>query len=134
MATKTQAETSWITKNVLENKIFNALIVALIVSVPVTCGFVDDWSTNGLSAILTDYSTIFQTSKAVAISTVDLFTLTVVAATVIPKDYALRAATNPINDEDDITARGKKIAAATTLLPVLGAALYCVWRPALPKE
>ena len=118
---KTQADLAWVTRNILENKIFNILIVGLCVSTLVTT-FTDS---PAVSEMWSGYLDVAAQSKLVAVSSVDLVVLTIVGATLIPRDYRLRGG-------DEKT--GNLIAVATTLLPVLGAALYCAVRPSLPEE
>ena len=119
---------AWVTRNVLENKVFNWIVVALVVSVPVTTGALasglEDWS-----GAVAGYLDLFGTTKLASISTVDLSILTTAAATLIPRDYRLR-----VSSEQEEEKKGYLIAASTVLFPVLGAALYCALRPPLPEE
>ena len=129
---KTLAETSWITANILENKIFSWSLIGLLFSIPLTTGFADaiisSTDPNIWGQLLADYAADFQATKIVSASTVDLCILTVTAATLIPRDYQLRV------EDPEKAEQGKLIAAATVLLPALGAALYCAFRPSLPEE
>ena len=131
--TKTLAEASWFTANILENKIFSWSLVALILSCPITTGLGDAVMTstepNVWGQLIADYVSEFQTTKIVSASSVDLAILTVTAATLIPRDYQLRVSNDP-----DKLQQGKLIGAATVLLPAVGAALYCALRPPLPEE
>ncbi|KAL3919508.1 MAG: hypothetical protein SGILL_003720 [Bacillariaceae sp.] len=123
--TKTKAEASWITANVLDNKLANWLTVVLCGSVLITSGILS--SPNDFAGILESYLGLASTSKFVSVSSVDLSVLTIAAAALIPQDLRLRKAGG---DNSNATL----IAASTLLLPVVGAALYCALRPPLPEE
>jgi hypothetical protein len=135
---------AWFSRNVLENKIFNWLVVALVVSIPITTGVVavglEDWSSSSsasASAAVAGYWELFGTTKLVSISTVDLCILTTAAAALIPRDYKLRVLSSEEDGEQQQQQQQKmanRIAVATLLFPVLGAALYCALRPPLPEE
>ncbi|KAG7341388.1 hypothetical protein IV203_023340 [Nitzschia inconspicua] len=123
---KRKSEASWITANVLESKLFNWIIVILCGTVVASSGILLAVGGDGWSTVWDNYLQLASTSKLVSVSSVDLLILTVSAATLIPRDYSLRGST------DD--GKGNAIAAATTLLPVVGAALYCALRPPLPDS
>jgi hypothetical protein len=125
--TKNKTEASWITANVMDNKIANWIVVALCGSVVVTSGILS--SPDGLTNILESYQLLASTSKLVSVSSVDLLILNVVAATLIPQDYRLRKA-----DGEGKNGMVSLMAASTVLLPVIGAAVYCALRPPLPEE
>ena len=126
--TKTQSDATFITRNVAENKIFNWLMIILCGSAIFSSGILGQLGDIG--SVISDYSQLASTSKLVTVSSVDLTILTIVAATLIPRDYRLR-----IQDDDDTAAKNANlIAASTVLLPVIGAALYCALRPSLPEE
>jgi hypothetical protein len=121
---KTQdSEVGWITRNVLENKFFNFALVALCGTTVLSSGVLyQDFTT-----VLSGFQDLIATSKLASVSSVDLFILTIVAATLIPRDYQLR-----VPDVEDNQAN--IIAASTLLVPIVGAALYCAWRPSLPES
>ena len=121
----TQSDLGWVTKNVLENKVFNWFMVAVASSALVTTG--------GLSAFLTDpqgqiqgYVELFQQTAIASASSVDFAILCLTAASLIPEDLARRGVTD--------TSKSRAIAASTLLLPMIGATLYCALRPPLPEE
>lgn len=120
---KSQGETGWVTKNVLENKIVNWGLVALCLSNIVQSGIL------GLdfSQVLAGFQELVGQSKLANVSSVDLTILTIAAATLIPRDLKLRDA--EIDDQ-----KANLIAASTVLLPIVGAGLYCALRPSLPEE
>jgi hypothetical protein len=127
---KTGTEISWITRNLLENKIFNWITVALCGSVLLTSGILSNCSVANLDSMSSDYLQLASGSKLVSVSSVDLLILTISAATLIPRDYCLRS--RDVIKEDD--AKINLLAASTVFLPVVGAALYCALRPPLPEE
>jgi hypothetical protein len=118
-----KSDLGWFTANVLENKIFNYVIVAACVSAIVTSG--------ALEALISDpaelfrgYSEMLNTAIA-SVSSLDLFILTLSAASFVPEDLERRSYDGKL---------AQVIAASTILLPVLGVALYCALRPALEDE
>jgi hypothetical protein len=119
-----KSDLGWFTANVLENKIFNYVIVAACVSAIVTSG--------ALEALISDpaelfrgYSGMLNTAIA-SVSSLDLFILTLSAASFVPEDLERRSYDGKLSPE--------VIAVLTILLPVLGVALYCALRPALEEE
>jgi hypothetical protein len=137
---KTLSDSSWFTANVLENKLFGLLLVALVLSVPLTTGLVDALLSPSISndRLISEFATAFASSKFVSVSTFDLACLTATAATLIPRDYQLRSVSTTIDDDnvdlEQAKQQGRFIALATMLLPILGAALYIAWRPPLPEK
>jgi hypothetical protein len=140
---KTLADASWFTANVLENKIFGLLLVALVLSVPLTTGLVDALVSPSIpkDSLISEYRTAFESSKLVSVSTFDVGCLTATAATLIPRDYQLRSRSSisTTTSDDDVDPeqakqQGRFIALTTMLLPILGAALYIAWRPPLPEK
>lgn len=113
-------EVGWITANVLENKIFNAAVLALAVY------FATHVSWTNIGSLANGYADMFRTSKLVSVSTIDLSILIAMTATLIPQDIRLR---NP--EQSD---RANLIAASTLMLPMYGALIYCLLRPSLPKD
>jgi hypothetical protein len=110
----TVEDLGWFTKNVLENKIFNWVLVAALLNIYLITGagpdLVSDW--NGTFGAFLD--------------TVDLTILCLTGASLVPEDLARRG----------ITDKGKAyaIAASTLLLPAVGTAVYCALRPSLKEE
>lgn len=134
---KERAETSWVTRNVFENKLFSWSVVALTASLLFTSGILSA----DLEGTVAGYVQLASTSKLVAVSSLDLAVLTACAATLIPRDYLLRDAapssSSAASAEDErkgVIARANLLAASTLLLPLLGAALYCALRPPLPED
>ena len=128
---KTQVEASWFTRTILENKVTSiASILLLGASVTSALGNLPvppDAST--LSSVWSDYALLASQSKLVSVSSLDLAILTIVAATLIPRDLQLRK-----GDSESTLVLGRNIALGTVLFPIVGAALYCLWRPQLPTE
>lgn len=119
-----KSELGWFTANVLENKIFNYVIVAACVSATVTSGALEALISDP-TELLRGYSDMLGTAIA-SVSSLDLFILTLSAASFIPEDLERRSYDGKLSPE--------VIAASTVLLPVLGVALYCALRPALEEE
>lgn len=112
------------TANILENKIFNYVIVVACISAIVTSGALEALISDP-TELLRGYSDMLGTAIA-SVSSLDLFILTLSAASFIPEDLERRSYDGKFSV--------KVIAASTILLPVLGAALYCALRPALEEE
>ena len=119
-ATTRLNEVGWITANILENKIFNAGVLAVAVYFATQVSWAD------VGSLANGYADLFRTSKLVSVSTVDLSILIAITATLIPQDFRLR---NP-----EQAGSANLIAASTLLLPVYGALIYCLLRPNLPKD
>ncbi|KAI2491052.1 hypothetical protein MHU86_23496 [Fragilaria crotonensis] len=113
-------DVGWFTTNVFENKLFNigALALSLYFATQVS------WSDFGTTS--QGFVDMWNVSKFVSVSSVDLSVLTLTTAALIPQDYRIR------NPKDD--GQANLIAASTLLLPVYGALIYCVLRPTLPEE
>jgi len=123
---KAQSETSWFTRYVLENKITSVVSLGLLASgVLSALPRIDE---TGVSAALSDFVTLVGQSKFVSVSSLDLTILTIAAATLIPRDLQLRS------PNEDTTKIGQQIATVSLFFPILGAALYCLWRPSLPAD
>jgi hypothetical protein len=131
--TTNKSETTFITRNVMENKVFNWSMLVLCGSAIFSSGIVSQLGDIG--PVVSEYSQLASNSKLVTVSSVDLTILTVVAATLIPRDYRVRTQDDDDDDDADTAAKNANlIAASTVLLPVVGAALYCALRPSLPEE
>lgn len=115
----------WVTKNVLENKIFNWFVVALGLSTFYSTGLIDGVLTDAANQIA-GYKELFSTTAIASASSCDLAILTLTAASLIPEDLKRRG----VDDSSKATA----IAGSTALLPIVGAAIYCALRPSLPEE
>ena len=113
-------DVGWFTANVFENKLFNAGALAL------SLYFATQVSWSDFGAISQGYVDMWNMSKFVSVSSVDLSILTLTAAALIPQDYRIR---NP-----EGKGQANLIAASTLLLPVYGAVIYCFLRPTLPEE
>ena len=128
---KSRKDMAWFAANVLENKIFNWVLVVLCLTIPFTTGAVTSLEADGWSTTIQGFWDVASTTKIVSVSSVDLAVLTVAAASLIPQDYRLRVQGQP---QQDAAEKANWIAMATVLVPVLGAALYCALRPPLPEE
>jgi hypothetical protein len=120
-----KSDLGWVTRNVLENKILNWIVVAL--------AFSTFYSTGLFAGILLDpagqiqgYMDLFSSTAICSVSSFDLAILTMTAASLIPEDLKRRGM--------DDSGRAYAIAASTLLLPVVGSTIYCALRPSLPEE
>jgi hypothetical protein len=120
-----QADLGWVTKNVLENKIFNWVVVALTLSVFYSTGFISAFLQDPAGQIQ-GYMDLFSQTAICSVSTIDLAILTLTAASLIPEDLKRRGM--------DDSGKAYAIAASTVLLPVVGSTIYCALRPSLPEE
>jgi len=120
-----EEDLGWVTKNVLENKIFNWAMVALAASVFVSTGVLSGLAADAGGQIQ-GYTELFQSSAIVSASSCDLAILTVTAASLIPEDLKRRGF--------DDSGKAAAIAASTVFLPIFGAILYCALRPKLVSE
>lgn len=114
----------WFTTNVLESKIVNWILLAVISSAYVSSGCISALLDDP-NKLLSDYGDLFSSTAIASASTMDFLILTLVAASLIPEDLARRGV-------KDGTAP-YAIAASTVLLPGVGAALYCALRPQLEE-
>jgi hypothetical protein len=117
-------EVSWVTRNVLENKLVSVSALLFLLSLPLFTGLLPDkvsdpatWQ--GLWDLLT-------TDRFACVSVVDLTLLHFTCAALIKDDYLLRS-----TNGDDKEATANKIAAASLVLPFVGPALYVALRPSL---
>lgn len=117
------SELNWVTRNVLENKVFNVLMLAFgaFCIVPAIAPAQADFA-----GLIQGFQDLIGSSKFASVATVDFALLNIVSASLLVKDYKLR---NP-DDADSAPL----IAALTLLLPSIGAALYCLLRPNLSEE
>lgn len=116
---------SWFTSKVLENKIFQAGLLAFTFYLPFGSGLVP--ALEDPAALWQGFVNLITSSRFASVSIVDLAILYASIVALTPRDYLLR---NPTSDQ----ATANKIAALTALLPYLGTAAYCLWRPSLPQE
>lgn len=120
-----QKDLGWVTKNVLENKVFNWFIVALSFSVFYSTGLISAFLQSPTEQIQ-GYADLFSKTAICSVSSLDLAILTLTAASLVPEDLKRRG----MND----TGKAYAIAASTILLPVVGSTIYCAVRPSLPAE
>jgi hypothetical protein len=120
-----QSDLGWFTANVLENKVFNWVVVGLALSSLVSTGVVSGLVTD-FQGELDGFGHLFSTTAFASASSVDICLLTLSAASLIPEDLKRRGVT-------DMT-KANIIAASTVLLPVIGSTIYCALRPPLPEE
>lgn len=114
----TTEDLGWVTRNVWENKIVNYLVLALAVSIPFSSGVL---SVPDLQSCLADYVALASGSRFVSVASVDIALLTLTSAVLMAEDMKRRGW------EDKVP-----LAAASVLVPILGAAAYVAVRPGLP--
>lgn len=119
----TKSELGWFTANVLENKIFNWLIVAMFTSAYVTSGALQSFVADP-AELIKGYGELFSQTALVSASSMDFVILSLCAVSFIPEDLERR----------QYDGNKNLVAALTLLLPGLGAALYCALRPSLDEE
>mmetsp|Transcript_14717 Transcript_14717/g.41667 ORF Transcript_14717/g.41667 Transcript_14717/m.41667 type:complete len:136 (+) Transcript_14717:859-1266(+) len=126
---KSLSQMGWLSRNVLENRAFSAVLLVLLLTLPFSTGVVSN--IGDIQDMIAGYGELFSTSKLVSVSSLDLTILTLVGASLIPADYQLRSGGN---DSPDSEMQGKLIAVSTLLFPVVGLATYCALRPRLSAE
>jgi hypothetical protein len=121
----TQEDLGWVTKNILENKVFNLAVLALCLYQYYTMAgpLMDD-----PAAVWNDFLSLVTRSKFASVSSLDLAILSLTGASLIPLDYKYRRPDGADSNQANV------IAAATLLLPMLGSAIYCAVRPPLPDK
>uniref|UniRef100_A0A7S2E1Y1 Uncharacterized protein n=1 Tax=Helicotheca tamesis TaxID=374047 RepID=A0A7S2E1Y1_9STRA len=120
-----KSDLGWFTANVLENKLFNWAMVALLLNIVDTAGLVDAMLTNPGQTVQ-GYVELFKSSALVSASSVDLTILTTVAASLIPDDLKRRGVTD--------SGKANLVALSTLLLPVFGLFTYCALRPTMEED
>ena len=118
-------ELGWVTKNVLENKIFNWFMVIVAMSSLFTTGLLSALFED-FGATVSGYADIFSSTAIAGVSSVDFAILCATAASLIPEDLERRGFTDK--------SKANAIAASTLLLPMIGATIYCALRPPLPEN
>jgi hypothetical protein len=114
------------TRNVLENKAFSWFILAFTLYLPVAANLFPALQQDS-AALWSGFVDLVTTSRFAAVSLMDILILNVSAVSLIPRDYQLRKP-----DASDEEARN--VALFSALLPIVGSALYCALRPALPED
>ena len=119
------SEPGFVTKNILENKIVNWIVVAVALSTLVSTGAVSDVMTDS-QQLLSGFGDVLQSSALGSVSTIDFLILTLTGASLIPEDLKRRSFVD--------SSKANAIAASTALLPLVGLTLYCALRPPLADE
>lgn len=115
----------WVTKNVLENKIFNWFMVIVAMSSLFTTGLMNAL-VNDFGGTVQGYTDVFSSAAIAGVSSVDFAILCMTAASLIPEDLERRGCTDKSN--------ANAIAVSTLLLPMIGATIYVALRPTLPEN
>ena len=114
-----------VTKNVLENKIFNWFMVVVAMSSLFTTGLLNAL-VEDFGGTVSGYADIFSSTAIAGVSSVDFAILCATAASMIPEDLERRGFTDK--------SKANAIAASTLFLPMIGATIYCALRPPLPDN
>lgn len=117
-------EISWVTRNILENKLFAWSAVLFTLYLPIACNVFPAYQADPVG-LVRGFWEFCTSSRFAAVSLVDIILLYASAVAVTPRDYLLR---NP----EATPSQAQQVALGTALLPFLGTALYCATRPALP--
>jgi len=120
-----EEDLGWFTKNVLENKIFNWVLVAFFTLTYVNSGAAQALVTD-FGGTFTEFKEMISGSALGTTSSVDFMILCLTGATLVPEDLKRRGV--------DDAAKANVIAASTVLVPAVGLALYTALRPSLEKE
>jgi hypothetical protein len=116
---------SGFTRHVLEKKAFSWFILAFTLYLPVAAQVIPAFQHDS-TALWNGFVELLSTSRFAAVSVVDLAILYASAVILTPRDYQLRKP--GASDEE-----ARNVALASGLLPIVGSALYCALRPALPE-
>jgi hypothetical protein len=122
-----ESSISWVTRQVLENKVCGWSLLAVLLYLPWAAQLPQAWSVDSGVSVWSDFVDLFASSRLVAVSCVDLTLLHLTAAALIPADYRLRTSSTDKDEED----RGRLVALAAALLPFVGPAVYVALRPKL---
>lgn len=112
-------EVGWCTRNVFEQRAFGVVLSALTLSLP----FSSDLLSPGVdyAAVASAFGELLTTSRFVAVASIDIVLMLVLAAALITEDCARRGWAD----------RALALGAGSLLLPILGPCLYLAVRPPL---
>ena len=122
----TKSDLGWFTANVLENKLFSTALSILGASSFVSGGNLIEALASDAQGTINGFFDLTSHAAIALVSTCDLSIITITLAYVIYEDLILRG-------EQD-KQKAIAISASSILLPIVGAALYCVSRPSLPEK
>mmetsp|Transcript_27433 Transcript_27433/g.40517 ORF Transcript_27433/g.40517 Transcript_27433/m.40517 type:complete len:314 (-) Transcript_27433:47-988(-) len=117
-----EEDLGWFTKNVLENKIFNWALFAVLANAYVITGAGEQLLTNA-GGTFVEFKNMVGGSALGSATTVDFSILCLTGASLVPEDLRRRGF-----DDDQ---KAYAIAASTLILPAAGLALYAALRPSL---
>jgi len=118
----------WFTKNVLENKIFNAVLFLVLANAYLISGAAQGMLADPVGTF-TEFKNMIGGSALGTATTVDFSILCLTGASLIPEDLKRRGV-----DVENNAAKVYAIAASTLLLPAAGLTLYSALRPQLADE
>lgn len=106
-------------RNIFESKIFGAFVSAIAISIPFSSGLIGC----DFSSVVSGYMDLASTSRFVAVASVDIVIMSVLAGVLVSEDAKRRGW------ED----KSLPLLAASILLPVIGPSLYLIARPSLEE-
>ena len=116
-----KSDCGFFTRNVLESKVFAALLTLLALSIPVTTHLAADIASGQFSLILSGFEELFASSRFVSVATADITILSALAAALVPEDMKRR------NMEPNSAYT------ALAAVPVIGPCLYLLLRDPLKE-
>mmetsp|Transcript_9829 Transcript_9829/g.9497 ORF Transcript_9829/g.9497 Transcript_9829/m.9497 type:complete len:311 (-) Transcript_9829:242-1174(-) len=117
-----KSDLGWFTSNVLENKLFNSLLVLVGGNLLFQLGGALSADAQG---VINGFVDLTSHAAVALVSSIDLCILTLTLSILVAEDLERRG----VEDKQAITA----ISASTLLLPIIGASIYCALRPSLPE-
>ena len=117
-----EGEVGWCTRNIFEQRAFGVVLSLLTLSLPVSSGLFSPGV--DYTAVVTGFGELLTSSRFVAVASIDIVLMLVLAATLIAEDCARRGWAD----------KGLKYGAGSLLLPILGPCLYLAARPPLEKK
>jgi len=117
-----ESEVGWCTRNIFEQRAFGVVLSALALSLPFSSDLLSP--AVDYAAVASAFWELLLSSRFVAVASVDIVLMLVLAATLIKEDCGRRG----------WSERGLALGAGSLLLPILGPCLYLAVRPPLVEE
>jgi hypothetical protein len=114
-------EFGFVTKNILDTRVFGAVLAALALEIPFTTGFADAFAADP-SAVVSGFWDLATSSRFVSVAFTDITIMILLSSILIFEDLKNRR--GGVEEASD-----KLVAASTLLAPGLGAAVYLACRP-----
>ncbi|KAL7568694.1 hypothetical protein ACA910_021690 [Epithemia clementina (nom. ined.)] len=122
----TRSDLGWVTRNILENKLFGVSTVVFTVLALLAPDAISAYQADP-AGTWQGFVDLITSSRFCAVSLFDLLLLYGFIIALTPLDYKLR---KPEATDDEAW----KVAGLTALLPYLGSAIYMTLRPSIPEE